>query len=109
MANKTVTINVYGNGDFSYSFSLLGVSGGDVVTWQGGPDTGAFSITFQNDITPLTSGELQIANGGAGNTFARTIQGGLQVGKVYKYSVAATHIPTGTQWKDGACPELIIR
>ena len=105
----TVTITVYDNGDFGYDRALLGVKGGDTVTWQGGPDTGPFKITFQNDITPLTSGELQIANGGAGNTIVRNIQSNLIVGTVYKYSVAATHIPTDTQWKDGACPELIIR
>jgi hypothetical protein len=107
--NKTVTINVYSNGDFNYNFALLGVQGGDTVTWNGGPDTGLFTITFQNDMTPLTSGEFEISNGSAGGTFSRIIQDGLPANKVYKYAVTATHIPTGRSWSDGACPELIIR
>ncbi|SRR5258707_13926494 len=109
MANKTVTINVYGNGDFNYSYALLGVSANDVVTWNAGSDTGNFSITFRN-ATPLTTGGLELKSSDSPvNTIVGTIRAGLPIGTVYRYSVTATNVPSNTTWSDVGCPELIIR
>jgi|GEM_PF-5147461 len=105
--NKYVTINVYADGDFNYSFAKLGVSAGDVVTWNAGPDTGAFGITFR-PATPLTTGGATLESGGLGNTIVGTVQANLNLGDVYYYTVWADYQPTGKRWTDG-CPELIIR
>ncbi|SRR6266849_2995033 len=109
MANKTVTINVYGNGDFNYSYALLGVSAGDTVTWNAGPDTGHFSITFRTTDTPLTTGGLELTSSSSGNTIVGTVKAGLATNAVYRYAVTATNVPTNTVWNDVGCPELIIR
>jgi hypothetical protein len=108
MANKTVTINVYSNGDFNYSYALLGVSANDTVTWNTGSDTGNFSITFRTADTPLTTGGLELF-GSPGNPIVGTVKTNLPVGTVYRYSVTATNVPSGKTWSDIGCPELIIR
>jgi len=108
MASKAVTITVYDNGDFGYDRALLGVSGGDVITWQAGPNTGDFTIKFLTPDSPLSTGEFTLG-GSAAAPIARTVQNGLQVDAVYHYSVQAKHLPDGKQWSDPNCPELIIR
>ena len=104
----TVTITVYDNGDFGYDRALMGVKGGDSVTWQAGANTGDFTIKFLTPDSPLTSGEFAI-NGSSAAPIVRTIQNGLQLNAVYHYSVQAKHLPDGTPWNDPNCPELIIR
>lgn len=108
MADKTVTITVYNNGDFTYSYSLLHVGAGDTITWNAGPSTGAFAIKFRPD-TPLTAAGVSLESGGPGNTIVGTVRNGLQSGAVYYYSVSAIYAPDGTTYRDGGCPELIIR
>ena len=106
--SRTVTITVYDGGDFSYSRALLGVNGGDTVTWNAGQSTGAFGITFRPD-TPLTAGGVSLQSGGSGNTIVGTIKSGLTIGTVYYYSVSAVYTPTNTTYADGSCPEIIVR
>ena|ERR1700687_3469156 len=103
-----ITITVNSSGDFTYSYALLHVGAGEIITWKAGTQTGAFAIKFRPD-TPLTAGGVLLESGGAGNTIVGTVKNGLQTGAVYYYSVTATHLPDGTQYMDGGCPELIIR